>query len=106
MQALGKLQFVVDFFPTKGNVYWYIKNSIEEVEETQKHNKLVEMVKSLQSFIDPKAYKETYKDEEKGVDRLPDGQRVGTVDVNSDLGRKIQEATQRMIEQQMREMSN
>ena len=94
------MQYIVDFLPTKGQTYWYLKNSIEQTEETQKHNKAVEMVKSLQSFIDPKAYKETYKLED-GETTLADGTTVGMVDADSDMGKAIQETTARMIKSQM-----
>lgn len=77
-----------------------LKQWEEDCKYADFHNDLVGMVKSLQSFIDPRAYQATY---ENTVHAVKNEQIVGQ---SSDIAKEIKQAGDAVTRQILEEMKN
>ena len=83
--------------PKDSQTYVDLNLWLNGAKEVKQHNELISAVKSLQSFIDPNAYRATYDNVQHAVEH------ESMVALDSELGRKIKEASDAMTRKLLEE---
>lgn len=87
---MDAVESLLPILPEDSESYIWLNEWVRGAREVKAHNDTVNQTKSLQSFIDPQAYKATYENTIHAVEK------EGIIDPRSELGKKIKEASDAM----------